>query len=60
MDFEDEHEAGEGSSGAITLTGFLFGNIDEKGALTEDFLDEVGYCDMVVTLVIMLRHPVTY
>ena len=24
-----------------SLTGFLFGNIDEKGELEEDFLDEV-------------------
>lgn len=24
------------------MIGFFFGNIDEKGDLTEDFLDEVG------------------
>lgn len=26
--------------GGINLTGFLFGNIDEKGELENDFLDE--------------------
>ncbi|KAK3100550.1 hypothetical protein FSP39_021637 [Pinctada imbricata] len=39
MDSEDEGDVVEGG-GAISLTGFLFGNIDEKGVLTEDFLDE--------------------
>ena len=39
MDCEEEHG---GESVAFTsLTGFLFGNIDKKGELVEDFLDEV-------------------
>lgn len=29
-------------SGVSSLTGFLFGNIDEKGELEGDFLDEVN------------------
>lgn len=29
-------------SSISSLTGFLFGNIDEKGELEEDFLDEVS------------------
>ena len=29
-------------SAVSSLTGFLFGNIDEKGELEEDFLDEVS------------------
>ena len=50
MDMEDTYEQdgdqieGDegGSSAAVSsLTGFLFGNIDEKGELQEDFLDEV-------------------
>ena len=32
-------------SAVSSLTGFLFGNIDEKGELEEDFLDEV--CVMI-------------
>lgn len=43
MDSEEEHEdhAGEEAnpSTLTCLTGFLFGNIDEKGQLEEDFLD---------------------
>lgn len=40
---EEEHE-GEPPSGSRTMamTGFLFGNIDEKGELESDFLDEVS------------------
>lgn len=30
-------------SAVSSLTGFLFGNIDEKGELDEDFLDEVSF-----------------
>lgn len=41
MDSEDEHE-GDHPSTEASLTGFLFGNIDEKGELEEDFLDEVN------------------
>ena len=50
MDMEDTYEqdgdqieGDEGASSAAvsSLTGFLFGNIDEKGELQEDFLDEV-------------------
>lgn len=38
MDDDDEDKS-------ISLTGFLFGNIDTKGELDEDFLDEVRcYC----------------
>lgn len=44
MDSEDEHD----SHGTMSsMTGFLFGNIDEKGDLTEDFLDEVGNAHQV-------------
>lgn len=41
MDSEEEHEEhGEASSSTLScLTGFLFGNIDDKGELEEDFLD---------------------
>ena len=42
MDSEDEHDPSEGQGTMSSLTGFLFGNIDEKGDLTEDFLDEVS------------------
>ncbi|XP_061189439.1 transcription initiation factor TFIID subunit 1-like isoform X1 [Saccostrea echinata] len=38
MDSEDEHDPSDQTMSS--LTGFLFGNIDEKGDLTEDFLDE--------------------
>ena len=38
-------EVGDGDHGisdsTASLTGFLFGNIDEKGELEGDFLDEV-------------------
>lgn len=36
-------------SGVSSLTGFLFGNIDEKGELEGDFLDEVyiKYIDLI-------------
>lgn len=30
----------ESSNEGIDLTGFLFGNVDEKGELENDFLDE--------------------
>nr|XP_022324480.1 transcription initiation factor TFIID subunit 1-like isoform X2 [Crassostrea virginica] len=40
MDSEDEHDPSDGQGTMSSLTGFLFGNIDEKGDLTEDFLDE--------------------
>ena len=36
---EDDYNDEEGQS---TLTGFLFGNIDEKGKLENDILDEVS------------------
>lgn len=44
MDSEEEHEEhGEASSSTLScLTGFLFGNIDDKGELEEDFLDAVS------------------
>ncbi|KAH9513821.1 Transcription initiation factor TFIID subunit 1 [Bulinus truncatus] len=38
-DIHDERETSSMSS-MSSLTGFLFGNIDEKGELAEDFLDE--------------------
>lgn len=42
---EHEENPSEGAdftpSAMSSLTGFLFGNIDEKGELQEDFLDEV-------------------
>ena len=51
MDSEEEHDGGndglEESSEtkaertSVNLTGFLFGNIDEKGKLENDILDEV-------------------
>ena len=37
----DSHDARDSHSASATLAGFLFGNIDEKGELEEDFLDEV-------------------
>ncbi|XP_029644075.1 transcription initiation factor TFIID subunit 1 isoform X1 [Octopus sinensis] len=42
MDSEEEHDdqTDVASSTISCLTGFLFGNIDEKGELEEDFLDE--------------------
>ena len=45
MDMDDhEDDGGEDTNTAVTsLTGFLFGNIDEKGELEEDFLDEVAF-----------------
>ncbi|KAL3880165.1 hypothetical protein ACJMK2_032430 [Sinanodonta woodiana] len=39
MDSEEEHE-GDQRTDVSVFTGFLFGNIDEKGDLEEDFLDE--------------------
>lgn len=42
MDSEDEHDPSDSHGTMSSMTGFLFGNIDEKGDLTEDFLDEVG------------------
>lgn len=38
MESEEEQE---GASGQMALTGFLFGNIDEKGQLEDDILDLV-------------------
>jgi len=53
MDSEEEHEGGNDGleesneakteGGSVNLTGFLFGNIDEKGKLENDILDEVWY-----------------
>ena len=51
MDMEDQFEnegdqfdgSDAASSAVSSLTGFLFGNIDEKGELQEDFLDEVKH-----------------
>ncbi|XP_067663597.1 transcription initiation factor TFIID subunit 1-like isoform X1 [Haliotis asinina] len=40
MDSEEEHEGDQHNAAVSSLTGFLFGNIDEKGELEEDFLDE--------------------
>lgn len=40
MDSEDEHDPSDSHGTMSSMTGFLFGNIDEKGDLTEDFLDE--------------------
>jgi hypothetical protein len=37
MDNDEDHDDDK----SISLTGFLFGNIDTKGELDEDFLDEV-------------------
>ena len=46
MDSEDEHEQDQdegegGSETSTTLTGFLFGNVNKKGELESDVLDEV-------------------
>ena len=46
MDSDEENEVGErdGESAptpTVSLTGFIFGNIDEKGHLVDDVLDEV-------------------
>jgi hypothetical protein len=38
----DESEQHFQEVAVSSLTGFLFGNIDEKGELEEDFLDEVN------------------
>lgn len=38
----DGHYSEIQDSGVSSLTGFLFGNIDEKGELEGDFLDEVN------------------
>ena len=40
-DQEDSHEAHESQSVSAVLAGFLFGNVDKRGELEEDFLDEV-------------------
>ena len=40
MDSEEEHEVGD-STPTVSLTGFIFGNINEKGELVDDVLDEV-------------------
>ena len=50
MDSEDEHDHDHdghhpdvtSSQSSVSLTGFLFGNIDEKGELEDDILDEVS------------------
>lgn len=47
---QDDEEQEEGENGhrrdgrpeALSFTSFLFGNVDEKGQLETDFLDEVG------------------
>ena len=41
MDHPDSEEEQEEGQGQATLTGFLFGNIDKKGKLEDDVLDEV-------------------
>ncbi len=38
---KDKEEQKEDGEEPISLTGFLFGNIDEKGKLETDVLDEV-------------------
>ena len=40
-DDHDHDDLEEGSDGQKALTGFLFGNIDNKGELEDDILDEV-------------------
>ena len=42
LEFEDRSQPeSQDSQTSAALAGFLFGNIDEKGELEEDFLDEV-------------------
>ena len=45
MDMDEDPDEQDGATAApmTSLTGFLFGNIDKKGNLKEDFLDEVGF-----------------
>ncbi|KAI0232494.1 Transcription initiation factor TFIID subunit 1 [Lamellibrachia satsuma] len=41
MDSEEEHEVGDSTpTSTVSLTGFIFGNINEKGELVDDVLDE--------------------
>ena len=40
-DHDQEHHDHEHSSRNAQLTGFLFGNIDKRGELIDDVLDEV-------------------
>ena len=40
---ENAESASDKDQNSFSLTGFLFGNIDEKGQLEEDFLDEVNF-----------------
>lgn len=42
MDSEDEYDFSDSYGIMFFMIGFFFGNIDEKGDLMEDFLDEVG------------------
>ena len=39
---EERDEDGETQQATVSLTGFLFGNIDKKGQLIDDVLDEVS------------------
>jgi len=45
-----DFDSGISDNAVSSLTGFLFGNIDEKGELEGDFLDEVVFCYMVMVL----------
>ena len=46
---ENAESTSEKDQNSFSLTGFLFGNIDEKGQLEEDFLDEVN---ILITIVL--------
>lgn len=57
-DHEDEQELeedGGGSSQDSALTGFLFGNIDKKGKLENDVLDEVRHTKKIVCLWLLMH-----
>lgn len=41
---KDEHNTKDSHTAFQMLTGFMFGNIDEKGKLVEDVLDKVSSC----------------
>lgn len=45
---DEESDHTESSDRTVNLTGFLFGNIDKKGQLIDDVLDEV--CTNIRTL----------
>lgn len=40
---DSDHDGKDSHIVSAALAGFLFGNIDEKGELEGDFLDEVGH-----------------